>query len=322
MDLTVAICMYNAEKYIEETLQCLTAQTRQDFKLLIVDDCATDDSVEIVEDYFEKYPRQYEIYRQEVNKGLAAGRRFVEENATTKYILFVDADDCPKPELVEVLYDKITSDSDLIAVGCHLEYMGTNGEKLTGGIFLGERTKEDFYRKAEKEKLIFMQPTAIYDREVALAVGGHNIDGFPDGKPRYRDLCEDLDLWTRMSDLYKDGKAIVVVPKVLCRYRKHESAMSANSTGMILRMRHIKTNLKRRRRGENELSFIEFREYLQEDELKRIEKEAKSADMLRNGYYCLRNGKLYKGIKLLMSSVFTNPAYFMSKVKHNLLRIK
>lgn len=322
MDLTLAICMYNAERYIEETLQCITAQTRQDFQLLIVNDCSTDKSVELVNNYFNDYPRQYKIVNLPVNGGLCVGRRYVEENAETRYIMFVDADDCPCPELVEQLYMKISSDDDLMAVGCHLEYMGANGEKLNGGIFLGEITKEAFYKKATEEKLIFMQPTAVYDRLVALRVGGHNLDGFPEGKPRYRDLCEDLDLWTRMSDLYVEGKAIVVVPKILCRYRKHESAMSANSFGMILRMRHIKTNLKRRRRGESELSFVEFRERMSADELRDLEREAKSADMLRNGYYAFRKGKVLSGLRLVAGSLFMNPGYFADKVKHNLLRVK
>lgn len=322
MDLTLAICMYNAERYIEETLQCITAQTRQDFQLLIVNDCSTDRSVDLVNNYFNDYPRQYKIVNLPVNGGLCAGRRYVEEHAETRYIMFVDADDCPCPELVEQLYMKISSDDDLMAVGCHLEYMGANGEKLNGGIFLGEITKEAFYKKATEEKLIFMQPTAVYDRLLALRVGGHNLDGFPEGKPRYRDFCEDLDLWTRMSDLYVEGKAIVVVPKILCRYRKHESAMSANSFGMILRMRHIKTNLKRRRRGECELSFVEFRERMSADELRDLEREAKSADMLRNGYYAFRKGKVLSGLRLVAGSLFMNPGYFADKVKHNLLRVK
>ncbi len=322
MDLTVAICMYNAEKYVAETLQCLSQQTRQDFKLLIVNDCSTDSSVKIVEEYFKENPRQYELVNLPVNGGLCAGRRYVEDHATTKYLLFVDADDCPKPELVEKLYSKITSDKDLMAVGCHLAYIGSKGEKLNGGIFLGETNKEGFYKKASGEKLIFMQPTAIYDREAALSVGGHNLNGFPDGKPRYRDLCEDLDLWTRMSDLYKDGKAIVVVPEILCRYRKHEAAMSSNSLGMLLRMRHIKTNLKRRRRGESELTFIEFREQMSPEEYRKLEKEAKSADMLRNGYYLLRKGRVISGAGQLAGSVIMNPKYFWSKIKYNLLRLK
>lgn len=320
IDLTLAICMYNAERYIEETLQSIMAQTIQNFHLLIVNDCSTDRSADIVRKFFEKNPRQYELVDLPVNGGLCAGRRYVEDNALTKYLLFVDSDDCPLPTLVEELYNKIISDKDLMAVGCYLEYMGADGEKLNGGIFIGEKTKEDFYRKAAAEKLIFMQPTAIYDREVALSVGGHNLDGFPDGRPRYRDLCEDLDLWTRMSDLYKDGKAIVVVPKVLCRYRKHESAMSADSFNMILRMRHIKTNLKRRRRGERELSFIEFREQIPSSDLKQWEREAKSANMLRNGYYNLRKGRVFAGIKQLVSSFMNSPRYFFNKLKHNLFR--
>lgn len=314
--------MYNAERYIEETLQCIMVQTMQDFHLLIVNDCSTDNSVKVVEDFFRRNPRQYELVNLLKNGGLCAGRRYVEEHAATRYILFVDADDCPYPTLVEKLYGKITSDDDLIAVGCHLEYMDSNGKKMKGGIFLGETTKKGFYEKAANEKLIFMQPTAIYDREAALQVGGHNITGFPEGKPRYQDLCEDLDLWTRMSDLYKEKKAIVVVPKILCRYRKHEQALSANSLGMILRMRHIKTNLKRRRRGERELSFIEFRETMSEEELKKLEKEARAANSLRNAYYYLKKGNAILFVRDLCISIYNNPAYIVDKVKHNLLRMK
>ena len=264
-EITLAICMYNAENYIEETLACILAQTMQDFHLLIVNDCSTDKSVECVERFFTKNPRQYEMVSLHENRGLCAGRRYVEEYANTKYLLFVEA---------------------------------------------------------KKEKLIFMQPTAIYDREVALSVGGHRTEGFPMGKPRYQDLCEDLDLWTRMSDLYMNGKAIVVVPEVLCRYRKHENALSANSIGMLLRMRHIKTNLKRRRRGQEEYSFIDFRAQMPTEEMLRLEKEACAADALRRAYYHLRAGHIIVGVKDLFLSIKSNPHYIVDKVKHNLLRMK
>lgn len=321
MDLTVAICMYNAEKYIEETLCCLMAQTVQDFHLLIVNDCSTDGSVECVERFFANHPRQYELVTLPVNGGLCAGRRFVEEHATTKYLLFVDADDCPLPKYVEQLYRKITSDDDLIAVGCYMEYINLESKKTGGGIYIGETTKEAFYKKAERQKLIFMASTSIYNREVALSVGGHNINGFPEGKPRYQDLCEDLDLWTRMSDLYAKGKAIVVIPEILYQYRKGDG-MSLGSLGMTLRMRHIKTNLKRRRRGLPELSFIDFRAQLGDAELAQLEKDANAADELRKAYYYLRKGSVGKGIAALFASVRNNPHYIVDKVKHNVLRLK
>lgn len=321
MDLTVAICMYNAERYIEETLGCLMAQTVQDFYLLIVNDCSTDSSVECVERFFAKHPRQYELVTLPVNGGLCAGRRYVEKYATTKYLLFVDADDCPLPRYVERLYEKINSDPDLIAVGCYMEYINMNSKKSGGGIYIGETTKEAFYKKAARQKLIFMASTSIYNRETALSVGGHNVNGFPSGKPRYQDLCEDLDLWTRMSDLYIEGKAIVVLPEVLYQYRKGDG-MSLSSLGMTLRMRHIKTNLKRRRRGLPELSFIDFQAQLSREEMRQLERDARAADELRKAYYSLRKGSIIKGIKALAASITSNPHYIVDKVKHNVLRMK
>ena len=320
-DLTLAICMYNAEKYIEETLLCIMAQTKQDFYLMIINDCSTDSSADVVNRFFVDHPRQYEMVNLPENRGLAFGRRYVEEHADTKYLLFVDADDCPLSLFVEKLYDKISSDSQLMAVGCYLEYMNLDGKKTKGGIFIGETSKNGFYQKALKEKLIFMASTSIYNREVALSVGGHNIDGFPEGKPRYQDLCEDLDLWTRMSDLYVDGKAIIVVPEVLYKYRKGDG-ISTGAYGMLLRMRHIKTNLKRRRSGEKELSFIDFQNSLSEKEIASLKKEATAVNSFRNAYYYLKKGNFLLFIKNIFISIYNNPKYMMDKIKHNLLRIK
>ena len=320
-DLTLAICMYNAEKYIEETLLCIMAQTKQDFYLMIINDCSTDSSANVVNRFFVDHPRQYEMVNLPENRGLAFGRRYVEEHADTKYLLFVDADDCPLPLFVEKLYDKISSDSQLMAVGCYLEYMNLDGKKTKGGIFIGETSKNGFYQKALKEKLIFMASTSIYNREVALSVGGHNIYGFPEGKPRYQDLCEDLDLWTRMSDLYVDGKAIIVIPEVLYKYRKGDG-ISTGAYGMFLRMRHIKTNLKRRRSGEKELSFIDFQNSLSEKEIASLKKEATSVNSFRNAYYYLKKGNFLLFIKNIFISIYNNPKYMMDKIKHNLLRIK
>lgn len=321
MDLTLAICMYNAEKYIEETLQCIMMQTMQNFHLLIVNDCSTDGSVAIVEEFFKRNPRQYELVNFTENNGLAYGRRYVEDNAKTKYLLFVDADDCPYPNFVEKLYNKITSDSQLMAVGCYLEYINLRGKKIKGGIFIGETTKEGFYKKAQSEKLIFMASTSIYNRELALSVGGHNIYGFPDGKPRYQDLCEDLDLWTRMSDLYSHGYAIVVIPEVLYQYRKGDG-ISLNAFEMLLRMRHIKTNLKRRRRGDDELTFVDFKNSISDAEMNGLMKEAKSVDAFRNAYYYLKKANIPLFVKNLFVSVYNNPRYMWDKIKNNLLKMK
>lgn len=319
-DLTLAICMYNAAQYLQATLVSVLQQTKRDFHLLIIDDCSTDDSCDMATRILQANSRQYELIRFEKNGGIGHARHFAERHATTKYMMFLDADDILYPDAIEKLYAKICSDPDLMAVGCYLEYINQKGKKIGGGIFLGEKTKEGFYEKAKNKKLIFMQPTAIYEREAALSVGGYKIDGYPAGRPRYQDFCEDLDLWTRMSDLYTENKAIVVIPEVLCKYRKVGSGLSSSSLNMILKMKYVKQNLLRRRANEQELSFIEFYNSIGEEALSELKRDADAADSLRNGVFLLKSGSVGKGIKLIARSIRLRPGYIIDKIKHNLLR--
>ena len=317
MDLTLAICVYNAERFIEKTLASVLKQSVSDFHLLIIDDSSTDSSINIIESFFKTNPRQYELISFDENKGIGHARHFAERHATTRYMMFLDADDILLPKAIESLWDKIQSDSDLIAVGCHLDYIDEHDKKIGGGLYLGETTKEGFISKAAAGKLIFMQPTAIYDREASLRVGGYIISGYPEGKPRYQDYCEDLDLWTRMSDLYIEGKAIVVIPKTLCLYRKG-GGLSSNSYIMILKMRYTKNNVRRRRAGIQNLTFSEYYSSLSNNILHEYQAEAFAADALRNGVILLKKGKLLKGAWLILRSIIARPSYFIDKIKHNL----
>lgn len=316
--------MYNAEKYIVETLESVLAQTMQEFHLLIVDDCSTDGSVDTVKRFFVEHPRQYELVRFEKNQGICHARHFAERHATTRYMMFLDADDVLLPDAIEKMYAKITSDADLMAVGCYLDYVDELGKKIGGGLYLGDTDKEAFYKRAEAGKLIFMQPTAIYERELALSVGGYDDAGAviqEDPMIRWHDYCEDLDLWTRMSDLYQESKAIIVLPEVLCHYRKLTTGMSANSYRMMLRMRYVKNNVRRRRRGETNLTFEEFYHSLSAEDIEKVKRDGEAADALRNGVFCLRDGRILKGVGLVCRSIALRPGYIWDKIKHNLLRL-
>jgi hypothetical protein len=98
--------------------------------------------------------------------------------------------------------------------------------------------------------------------------------------------------------------------------------MSADSIGMILRMRHIKKNLKLRRSGKKELTFIEFRDSLSPQEINKLEKDAKAANDLRKSYYALKKGRLFTFIGKLASSIYNNPSYLADKIRHNIFKKK
>jgi glycosyltransferase involved in cell wall biosynthesis len=311
--------MYNAERYIEGTLKSVMNQTFQGFELLIVDDCSTDGSVALVERFFRENPRQYELVRFEKNGGIANARNFALNHAKTKFLLFLDADDLFDATLIEKEYNRIVSDEDLMAVSCWSRFMNMNGNLLSGGTYLGEKRKEEFIEKASKGKLIFLPIHTMFDRELAIRAGGFCVSGFPDGKPRYSDFCEELDLWTRMSDLYAEGKAMVVVPEELYYYRKADG-LSSNHFNMIIKMRYTKTNVRRRRRGERNLSFIEFYNSLSKKDLRLLKHDAVAADSLRNAVFYLYRGNVVMFVWLVLKSIWYKPLYICDKIRYNLTK--
>lgn len=88
---------YNCEKYIEETINSVLAQTYENWELLVVDDCSTDKSVEIIKSYCEKDER-IKLFINEKNSGAAASRNWALREATGKWIAFLDSDDLWLPE--------------------------------------------------------------------------------------------------------------------------------------------------------------------------------------------------------------------------------
>ena len=67
--ISVIIPVYNAEKYIGECLDSLLAQTFKNFELILVDDCSTDNSVEIIESYASKFNGRLKLARMGKNAG-------------------------------------------------------------------------------------------------------------------------------------------------------------------------------------------------------------------------------------------------------------
>lgn len=91
---------YNCEKFIDETISSVLAQTYTDWELLIVDDCSTDKSVEIIKNYCGKDER-IKLFINDKNSGAAAARNRALREATGKWIAFLDSDDLWLPTKLE-----------------------------------------------------------------------------------------------------------------------------------------------------------------------------------------------------------------------------
>ncbi len=104
--VSVIIPMYNVEKYIGECLDSILAQTFKDYELLVVDDCSTDKSLEIVESYVPKFENRLRLIKSEENSGGCPGtpRNIAIDVARGEYIMFVDSDDVITSTALEELY--------------------------------------------------------------------------------------------------------------------------------------------------------------------------------------------------------------------------
>lgn len=91
---------YNCEKYIAETIVSVQNQTYTDWEMIIVDDCSTDSTCSIVEE-FAKNDSRIILIKQKVNGGAAVARNCALENATGRFIAYLDADDLWLPQKLE-----------------------------------------------------------------------------------------------------------------------------------------------------------------------------------------------------------------------------
>ena len=92
--VSVVIPMFNAAKFIPQTLESLLYQTLKNFEVIVVDDCSTDDSIEVVKSFSERFGGRLNIIKLPNNTGTPGLPRNVGVNfAHGKYIAFLDSDD-------------------------------------------------------------------------------------------------------------------------------------------------------------------------------------------------------------------------------------
>ncbi len=106
MKVSVIIPVFNAEKYLGVCLESILIQTLKDYEVIVVDDCSTDASPVIAENYLKKFGGRLKIFSTEKNTGSGAVPRNIGlEFSRGKYVCFVDNDDLLIDTALEELYD-------------------------------------------------------------------------------------------------------------------------------------------------------------------------------------------------------------------------
>lgn len=99
MKISIIIASYNYAQYLEETIESVLEQTYSDWELIIVDDCSSDNSIEIIKSYCEKDSRIKFFQHENVeNRGLKETLLLGLKNATGDWIAFLESDDVFEPD--------------------------------------------------------------------------------------------------------------------------------------------------------------------------------------------------------------------------------
>ncbi len=124
--ISVLIPVYNAEKYLLQCLQSLSAQTFADFEILAINDGSVDNSLQVLQEYAAKEPRLRVI--NQANVGVAQTRNHLLAQAQGEYVCFVDSDDWVLPTYLEALHAKATQTQADLTKCFFKQYNETLGE--------------------------------------------------------------------------------------------------------------------------------------------------------------------------------------------------
>ena len=222
---SIVITAYNAHRTLRETLDSVLAQTFSDYEVWVVNDCSTDDTRQIIEEYMHLDARVH-LLNNEKNLGAAESRNCGMQQATGEYIAFLDSDDVWLPEKLEkqiAFMEKTGSDIGY----CSYRFIDEEGQPIKKPYIVPARTD---YKKMLGENVIGLS-TAMIRGEL---------------KEHYRMradfYCEDYVFW---MDLLKDGKVAAGLTEVLSLYRIRQDARSSNKKHVAkMRYRILRRYLK------------------------------------------------------------------------------
>lgn len=141
--VSIVTPLYNSEKYIEETILSVLDQTYNNWEMLIIDDCSTDNGPNIVKKYTEQDER-IKYLKLEENSGAAVSRNKAIELAEGEYIAFLDSDDLWKKEKLEKQVE-FMKENDYAISFTEYEEIDESGKKLN--ILIKAPKKAVTYRK-------------------------------------------------------------------------------------------------------------------------------------------------------------------------------
>jgi len=208
--VTVIVTAYNLAQYLSGCLTSVLNQTFKDWECIVIDDCSTDNTAEVVRPYLDN--SRFSYYRTPENLKLVGARNFGFTKSKGKYIIYLDADDEFTPNALEILAGQLDLNPEIHIASGHLEIMGQT-EKA-------EWPFANFDWWGQMAHLNQMPYSTMMRREVMERSGG------------YRERCwraEDAENWCRLTSFGFRAKKVTEAPTL--RWRNTPNSKSKSEPG-------------------------------------------------------------------------------------------
>jgi len=209
MMVSVIIPNYNASRYLGETLESVRNQTFADWEAIVVDDCSSDHSVEIIQSYVQKDRRIRLIECMTNNGGPAVPRNMGIAAAQGDYIAFLDSDDLWLPGKLEIQL-RFMKERNVRLSSTSYSLIDENSHDLNRIIRAEPQMN---YKKYLRNTAIGFSTTIVH-REL---LSGISFQKMP--------VAEDFPFWL---DVLRQGETMYGLQQVLTKYRVQKKSLSSN----------------------------------------------------------------------------------------------
>ncbi|MEI7451808.1 MAG: glycosyltransferase family 2 protein [Candidatus Falkowbacteria bacterium] len=238
--VSVLMPAYNAEKYIGEAIESILNQAFNDFEFIIIDDCSTDKTWEIIQEYAQKDSR-IKAFHNEKNLGIAGNRNKLKKIAQGEYVIWQDADDVSVNTRIKRQVAYMDNNSEVGMCGGFLQFFNSKGNLHI------RRYKEN---DEDLRKNIFRfspvaQPGAIIRKSVLDEIGDYDLNYPP---------AEDLDMSFRIGRKYKFAN----LQEVVIKYRENNNS----ATFTKLKTIELKTISIRLRYADDKFYIMTFGDHI------------------------------------------------------------
>lgn len=201
--VSIVLPVYNGAESLDKAIKSIVEQSYHNFELIIVNDCSTDNSYDIISEWCKKDSR-ISCINNETNQKLPMSLNIGFSHAQGQYYTWTSHDNMYHEKAIEVMVDSLDNNKDIGMVYCDF-------------VIIDEKDNEiEICHQDGPETLAWKNPIGacfMYRRDIAELIGGYDKELF---------LAEDYEYWLRIWK--KSG--ILHIPKVLYFYRKHKKSLT------------------------------------------------------------------------------------------------